>query len=294
MKSSTHASIRNSFTSREKRPPFHIQHLEELYPNGSYYEEAPVQLTHYEFIWIVKGKGCLNIDFQQHPLAENCIYPLAPGQFRQLNFSGNIEGYYISASMDFYSMMNTKDDYAPFESILTDSRNIPCIRPESERLYELSNTIQMLLKEYNRNSIQRSEILRGYLKLFTLYLSIDLSERQQEIRPARDEEIATKFVTLVKKHFMTKKQVADYADEMHLSANYLNQIVKKVSGFTASYYIQQCIILEAKRKAIPPRTSMKEVAFYLGFNDCAHFSRYFKNNSGMSFTSFKKGLTVNK
>ena len=294
MKSSTHTSSQNSFTHRESRPPFQILHLEELYPNSSYCEEAPIQLSHYEFIWVMKGRGWLNIDFQQHAIVENCIYPLSPGQFRQLRFTGDIEGYYISASMDFYSMMDAKDDYVPFNSMVTDSRNIPCIRPENERLYELSSITRMLLKEYQRNSFLRLEILRGYLKLFTLYLSIDLSEKQQDTRPARDEEIAMKFIMLVKKNFMTKKQVADYADELHLSANYLNQIVKKVSGFTASYYIQQCIILEAKRKAIPPSTSMKEVAFYLGFNDCAHFSRYFKNNCGMSFTSFKKGLAVNR
>jgi AraC family transcriptional activator of pobA len=48
--------------------------------------------------------------------------------------------------------------------------------------------------------------------------------------------------------------------------------------------------MEAKRQAIHANVSMKEIAYLLGFEDHSHFSKYFKNNSGMNFSSFKKGL----
>ena len=70
--------------------------------------------------------------------------------------------------------------------------------------------------------------------------------------------------------------------------NYLNRTVKKMTGLTASYHIQQQIILEAKRQAIHSNVSMKEIAYFLGFDNLAHFSKFFKNNSGMSFSTFKK------
>jgi AraC-like DNA-binding protein len=61
-----------------------------------------------------------------------------------------------------------------------------------------------------------------------------------------------------------------------------------MSGFTASYHIQQRIVLEAKRRAIFNGDSMKQIAYCLGFCDPAHFSKYFKNSSGTNFTDFKK------
>jgi AraC-like DNA-binding protein len=65
--------------------------------------------------------------------------------------------------------------------------------------------------------------------------------------------------------------------------------VREVSGFTASYHIQQRIILEAKRRAIFEGNSLKEIAYGLGFCDPAHFSKYFKNSAGRNFTDFRKG-----
>jgi len=36
--------------------------------------------------------------------------------------------------------------------------------------------------------------------------------------------------------------------------------------------------------------SLKEVAYYLGFDDTSHFSKFFKNKSGINFTDFKKAI----
>lgn len=84
--------------------------------------------------------------------------------------------------------------------------------------------------------------------------------------------------------------VTDYADELIVTPNYLNEVIKKITGFPASHHIQQRIVLEAKRQAAYSNLSMKEVAYQLGFDDMAHFSKFFKNASGQSFTDFKKAL----
>ena len=47
-------------------------------------------------------------------------------------------------------------------------------------------------------------------------------------------------------------------------------------------------MLEAKRQAAYSSLTMKEIAYQLGFDDIAHFSKFFKNVSGSSFTDFKK------
>ena len=86
--------------------------------------------------------------------------------------------------------------------------------------------------------------------------------------------------------------VKEYADMLAVTPNYLNEMVKEVSGFTASHHIQQRIILEAKRKVIFEGDSLKEIAYGLGFWDPAHFSKFFKNSSGVNFTDFKKGVSV--
>ena len=92
---------------------------------------------------------------------------------------------------------------------------------------------------------------------------------------------------LVKNDFTCQKKVSAYATALLISANYLNQLVKNETGFTASYHILQQIIIEAKRQALFTERSMKEVCYYLGFNSGAHFSKFFRANSGMNFTTFR-------
>ncbi|MCW3111245.1 MAG: helix-turn-helix protein, partial [Segetibacter sp.] len=69
------------------------------------------------------------------------------------------------------------------------------------------------------------------------------------------------------------------------------EIVKKTSGTPASDHIKHRIVLEAKRHAAYSDVSMKEIAYSLGFDDVAHFSKYFKNATGINFTDFKKDLS---
>ena len=82
--------------------------------------------------------------------------------------------------------------------------------------------------------------------------------------------------------------VADYACQLFITPNYLNEIVKKTTDYSAGYHIRQRIALEAKRQAMYSPLSIKEVAYYLGFTDTAHFSKFFKNTTGKNFSDFKK------
>ena len=95
-------------------------------------------------------------------------------------------------------------------------------------------------------------------------------------------------MALVERNLTKRKSVRDYAHDLSVTPNYLNEVVKKVTGNQAYYHIQQRKVLEAKRQAIYHGMSMKEVAYYLGFEDQSHFSRFFKVRTGSNFTAFKK------
>ena len=94
------------------------------------------------------------------------------------------------------------------------------------------------------------------------------------------------------KNFKEKKMVAEYTAELLVTPNYLNRIVKRNSGLSASHYIRKRIVLEAKRMGRYSDAGMKEIAYDLGFLDLAHFSRFFKTFGGTNFSEFKRGALV--
>lgn len=271
----------------KKARAFHIQALDTWDDSDVLQEGVSLRLSHFEFIWIKKGKGSLTVDFQDYLLSENVIYCLSPGQWRMLRPTGSLQGYYISLSADLYFTVKGEVDYFFLSDRCTGGRNIMLLMLERERPFELDDIVQLVGKEYDRNGLSRLDILSGLLKIFMLYISKDMAIKIGKLKLDDKTEKVMKFLALVKNNFQTKKMVADYASEMALTPSYLNYIVKKISGFSASYHIQQCIILEAKRKIISEKVRMKDLAYSLGFNDCAHFSKYFKNKCGINFSSFR-------
>lgn len=242
-------------------------------------------LNFFEIIWIKNGDGILTVDLQKHRLSENAIFRLTPGQYRRVQLAGPLAGYYISLSREFLYLIESHVDFSFLAAQYGGKWNLPLIYANAE----IEEVIVRMYKEYSNHHSLRWEILRGLVKVFMIYLSRQIQQEATAVGQDKDTEIVRKFMSLLKKHFASKKLVADYADELCITPNYLNSIVKRLTGFPASHHIQQYIIMEAKRQAMYSSLRMKEVADMLGFDDYAHFSKFFKNYSGINYSSFKKG-----
>ena len=247
----------------------------------------PERINCYEVIWIRDGAGSLTFNSQNLQVLEHALYCFLPGQYRKLEFSDSMEGYYISFTQEYLKMLGTPIDFSIFLSRNNLEHVTPTVLPD----FEMEDILIKMQHEFSGRHFLKTEILKSMLKVFLIYLSRYLGEEVNERKCYQtDNEIVQKFQILVGKHIVTKKLVSDYADELCITPNYLNAIVKKHTGLPASRYIQRHIITEAKRQVIYSRLRMKEVADNLGFYDYAHFSKFFKNYSGVSFSSFKKQI----
>ncbi len=103
-----------------------------------------------------------------------------------------------------------------------------------------------------------------------------------------------KFESLLNDYFSSEKpqdvgipSVAFFANELHLSANYFGDLIKKDTGKTALEYIQAKLIDVAKEKIFDPAKSISEVAYELGFKYPQHFTRLFKQRVGVSPNEYR-------
>ena len=157
---------------------------------------------------------------------------------------------------------------------------------------KVEEIIKEIENKYSQDFNEKQELLKALLVAFLVYLSKNLEAGNPDVLHSREKQLVSRFMSLLEKNFAKNKMVNDYACQLYVSANYLNRTVKKITGFTASYHIQQHIVSEAKRQALHSSFSMKEIAYNLGFDNMAHFSKFFKNNAGMNFTCFKKSVAV--
>jgi|SRR5450432_214772 AraC family transcriptional regulator, transcriptional activator of pobA len=253
--------------------------------------DKPHRHPYFEIIWIVDGEGSCSIDLERHTVNNNTIYFVPPGHIHSLQCGENSRGYILSFSREFIHLASGTVGNSFYNDMLMDSSGSFGIEKGQEKA-DMENILCCIQKEFGNYSLLRSEILSGWLRIFLCYLKGLSKTRNGKSDQTKNIELVNHFYASLERDFLKKKMVIDYANELFISPNYLNEIVKRVSGFTASHHIQQRIVLEAKRLAIYTSSSMKEIAYFLGFEDIAYFSKFFKTFSGGNFRDFKRSRSL--
>ena len=274
--------------SPEKEIVLEIQSLQWLRKHKSEQHLMPHRHQHIEIIWVRNGNGCLEIDLKKYRMSANMLYCIVPGQLHQLELDEFVDGYLIS--FPEHVMNSGQDDFellyrSGLFHLLMRSPGIP-MAPDAAR--EVDEIILRLHKELHSGYLLRKEIIRRYTSIFLIYLARQFDTALQVKVQTKNVRLVKNFISLVEKKYMTCKLVKQYASELAVTPNYLNEIVKRISGYSAGYHIRQRVVLEARRKAAYSDVSMKEIAYHLGFDDLAHFSKFFKSVYGKNFTEFKR------
>lgn len=100
--------------------------------------------------------------------------------------------------------------------------------------------------------------------------------------------IMTRFDDLLKEEISRNRKTSYYAGRLNISPSYLNEAVKAVTGTSASQYIQNRIILKAKRSLAYTGMNIQQAAADAGFDDCAYFSRLFTKVCGETPSQFRR------
>ncbi len=85
----------------------------------------------------------------------------------------------------------------------------------------------------------------------------------------------------------TYPSVKELAGSVGLSANYLSSLFHAQKGRTLRQYIADLRIGKAKNYLADPETSIKDVAYRLGFQNPFHFSHVFRQVTGMTPKAYK-------
>lgn len=265
-----------------------IQTLQELREQRVDQYQMPHRHQHIEIVWVRSGYGSLDIDLKHYKMGNNMLYCIIPGQLHQLEIDDEAEGYIIS--FPEYLLNSGNDDFELLyrSGLFHLLMHSPGIKMDQETADEIEEIIRRLYKELYNVYLLKTEIIRRYTSIFLIYLARQFDGAMQVSVQTRNVGLVKNFIALVEKKYMSWKLVKDYAGELSVTPNYLNEIVKKISGYSAGYHIRQRVVLEAKRRAAYSNVSMKEIAYYLGFEDIAHFSKFFKTVYGKNFTDFKK------
>lgn len=119
-------------------------------------------------------------------------------------------------------------------------------------------------------------------------------DRQFITRKRANKDLLARFEELLDDYFSSDKPerigtptVAWCADQLHLSANYFGDLIKKETGKSAQEYVQQKIMDTAKDMLANAEKSVSEIAYALGYQYPQYFSRAFKRIEGCTPNEYR-------
>lgn len=114
-------------------------------------------------------------------------------------------------------------------------------------------------------------------------------DRQFITRGNPNKDILMRFEDLLDEYFKSDlpqiqglPSVKYCAENLHLSANYLGDLIKKETGKNPQEHVQSKLIEVAKEKIFDTGKTVSEIAYKLGFQYPQYFSRLFKKRVGYS------------
>lgn len=232
----------------------------------------------------------LRVDFTVYDTERPSLYFISPNQYLEILKTGPENGYFVFYNRDFYCIQIHDQEVACDGLLFNNIRNMPKVELSEEEISFLAYLFQEMIQEFRLNDTSLEEMVRTYLKQLLIratrswkkqHLSHEVTEQQT------DMEFFRKFTRLVEEHYKTKHTVADYADFLCMAPKTITHKFNRLRLPQPNEVIKNRIILEAKRLLVHTSLTAKEIAYDLGYNDPAYFSRLFIGKTGESPSTFR-------
>lgn len=153
----------------------------------------------------------------------------------------------------------------------------------------LNDIVQKIHSELSENIDKHSQtLIVSNIELLLNYCT-RYYDRQFITRKTANSDILAKVEAILTEYFKQTKlddkglpTVKYLADQVHLSPNYLSDLLKRETGMNAQDCIHYHVIEEAKILLLSSDKTVGELAFSLGFEYPQYFSRLFKSKTGLT------------
>jgi len=253
----------------------------------------PHKHSFYEILWIRKGRSRHFVDNRELDLARDTVYFMSPGQTHHFEQYEAVKGDSIMFSEEFFILNFTNQEAIRKLAFLHNSYRNPGIILDEQSKRTLEPVLKLVYEEFARADFSKTVISS------LLYVFFEVLQRRYFDQQTNPNAIGAhiivfdKFKALVEKHFRDQHQLPFYASNLCVTPHYLNEAVKKTAGKTASEFVRDRIILEAKRMLVQTHIPVGQIADELGFQDFSYFSRHFKKNNQLSPEQYRKRMLEN-
>uniref|UniRef100_UPI0040565A48 helix-turn-helix domain-containing protein n=1 Tax=Alistipes sp. TaxID=1872444 RepID=UPI0040565A48 len=249
------------------------------------------------FISVVRnGHEKVAVNMVEHHISGPSVFINIPNNiidFTNISSKEPISGCVISFDEEFLKGIDV--DIKHLFPLFIATRKQPVLQLEEEECEELISAIYEIKKEITHTKREpfEQEIIQSYFVILLYRLGQIIRRREEELpamensAKSRNEEYLERFIKLLAANYKQERTLAFYASELCITPKYLTTLIKRISGRSASEWIDSCVIMEAKNLLRYSTMSIQEIAYALNFPNQSFFGKYFKHQTGYSPSAYK-------
>ena len=265
----------------------------------SKYRDRDLEIIHTPFIQQLYSvflkrnlKGLLRYGHKTYDFSSGVLGFIAPGQVFAADSSldtAGITGWMVIFHPDLlskYPLVKKIENYGFFSYDLHEALHL------SAKEESIVNDLINIMKDESHRPIDAfsQDVLVGQLDLLFSYAN-RFYHRQFITRRTPEHDLLSSFESLLKEYLKAETNplptVQFFADALSVSASYLSDMLRSITGQNAQQHIHQAIIIKAKAILLSTNQSISETAYQLGFEYPQYFSRLFRSKTGLSPAAFR-------
>lgn len=190
---------------------------------------------------------------------------------------------------EFYCISDHDSEVSCNGILFFGTQDLPIISIPKAQERKFNTLYEVFEDEFSTPDKIQGDMLQMLLKRLII-ICTRLAKEQHIVQKLDNEQIdvVRKFNVLVDTHYKTKRKVGDYAEMLFKSPKTLSNLFAIYNQKSPQQIILERLALEAKRLMTFTDKQNQEIAYELGFNDPAHFSRFFKKMTQLSPTKFRE------
>ncbi|MCF8254898.1 MAG: AraC family transcriptional regulator [Bacteroidia bacterium] len=248
----------------------------------------PHRKANYFFVFIENGSLTHKVDLNDLTITNGQLFFVLPNQIHSVPKQKTEGMVYFKMSFDQNCLSLLPKQFSFLINPLS-SQTISFDIDSKQRVKALFEILNKIL--HSEKEQKDAEIILAYLNslLTELNNSYFKSVTKEKSEPNKLSKYI-EFKIAVESHLTEQYSINTIAKNLSITTNNLYLIVKEFSGVSPKEFITNRLVLEAQRKLFYSETSVKELAYELGFSDPDYFSKLFKKNTGKSVTQFLESI----
>lgn len=259
---------------------FELTTINDLLKKSESMLTSPHRQNFYGLFIFSNSYGKYFVDFKEYEIKEGTMFFISNEQVHYFKGVDKTVGEVILFTNSFLN------NNSLLEQVFEHNTGNPMLTLDAQLVNEFDVLFSQMKSVYLSGKKMKVSVLKNFLEIILL----ETFQVNQDCNPIKNINYQRFLIFKkdLKVHSINEKKTKFYADKQCISIKTLNLAIREVVDVSVKQYINNHIVLLAKRMLINTDSNTNEVSDELGFDEPTNFVKFFKNKVGVTPSVFHK------